>query len=395
MDAIDRKQQQRDLLLNFAHLLDHLFMLIFATAAALSLTREWGMAYKDLLPYAIGGAMAFGGGSIPAGWLADRWSRHGTMVLFFIGIGLSAIATSFANSPLQIAVGLTAIGLFAAIYHPVGIAMLVAKTKTLGKTLGVNGVWGNLGLAFAALITGAVIDWWNWRAAFWIPGLISIAAGIWFWTLWPADEAKPTGKKVVPAGIDRNTMVRVFCVMLVAVIFNSIIFNSATISMPKVFDERLSALTNTALGIGMLVCFTYVIAAMAQLMVGWLIDRYPIRPVFIGIVAMQVPLLFLAANASDWALLIFAVGMMFAVFGQIPINDAMVTRYTAEEWRARAFGVRYVVSFTAAACAYSLISATQSAGGNGFATLFTALSACAALILLASFFFPGEKPRPA
>ena len=103
------------LFLNLGHFLDHLFLLIFATAAALTLARDWGMSYAELIPYATPGFVAFAACSIPAGWIADKWSRQGMMAIFFLGIGVSAILAAQANSPLQIALGLFAIGVFAAI----------------------------------------------------------------------------------------------------------------------------------------------------------------------------------------------------------------------------------------------------------------------------------------
>ena len=117
------------LFLNVGHFLDHLFMLIFATVAALRLAEEWGMSYAALIPYATPGFVAFGICAIPAGWIADKWSREGMMIIFFIGIGVSSIATALADSPIEIATGLFAIGVFAAIYHPVGLAMVVHGRK--------------------------------------------------------------------------------------------------------------------------------------------------------------------------------------------------------------------------------------------------------------------------
>ena len=146
---------QRDrlhfLLLNIGHFLDHMFTLIFATIAALALVREWGMSYADLLKYATPGFFAFGLFAYPAGWIADKWSREGMMVVFFVGIGLASVATGLAQTPLQVGIGLFVIGMFAAIYHPVGLAMVTAKWKNTGMRLAVNGVWGNLGVASAAL----------------------------------------------------------------------------------------------------------------------------------------------------------------------------------------------------------------------------------------------------
>src|ERR1700741_725172 len=162
------------LLLNVGHYLDHLFTLIFATVAALALHREWGLGYADLLKYATPGFVAFGVFALPAGWLADKWSREGMLSVFFVGIGMASIATSSARTPLEIVVGLFVIGVFAAIYPPVGLAIVVEKWKNTGMRIAVNGVWGNLGVASAALLTGYFIDHGGWRIAFIVPGVFSI-----------------------------------------------------------------------------------------------------------------------------------------------------------------------------------------------------------------------------
>ena len=181
--------------LNVGHFLDHLFMLIFATVAALRLTEEWGMSYAALIPYATPGFIAFGVCALPAGWLADKWSREGVMVVFFIGIGASSIATALANTPIEIALGLLAIGAFAAIYHPVGLAMVVHGREKTGVPLAVNGVFGNLGVAAAALITGYFIDTGGWRNAFILPGIVSIGLGIAYAAfVWGGSEATRRGR---------------------------------------------------------------------------------------------------------------------------------------------------------------------------------------------------------
>jgi MFS family permease len=166
------------LLLNIGHFLDHMFTLVFATVAALVLYREWGVAYAELLAYATPGFFAFGVFSYPAGWLADRWSRDGMMCVFFFGIGTAAIVTGFAETPLQIGAGLFVIGMFAAIYHPVGLAIVSMKWKNTGMRIAANGVWGNLGVASAALITGYMIDNAGWRMAYIVPGLFSLGVGL-------------------------------------------------------------------------------------------------------------------------------------------------------------------------------------------------------------------------
>ena len=158
------------LFLNVGHLLDHLVMLIFATVAALFLAEAWNLTYDDLIPYGTAGLVAFGAFALLAGWLGDKWSREGMMTVFFLGIGACAIATGFADTPLEIGAGLLAIGVFAAIYHPVGLAMVVEGRGRTGIPIAVNGIYGNMGVALAALVTGVLIDLVGWRAAFFVPG---------------------------------------------------------------------------------------------------------------------------------------------------------------------------------------------------------------------------------
>ena len=374
--------------LNLGHLLDHLVMLVFPTAVV-AIGREWGQPYAELLPLALGGFIAFGVFAFPAGWLADHWSRYKVLAVFFFGIGASLFVTGFAQSPWQIALGLTVVGAFAAIYHPVGIAMLVASPEKMGKVLGWNGLWGNLGLAFAALLTGALMDAAGWRAAFFVPGAFCVLAGICFLCLVKDPGKVKKTSKSIGLHLDGPTMSRIFAIMLIATACGGVIFNSTTISMPKVFDERLHELTQTNLGIGVLVAAVYSIAAFAQVLMGALIDRTELRRLMIGVGLVQIPMLWLAANLQGWAMLAVALCMMLAVFGQIPLNDAIVGKYVADEYRARVLGVRYVVSLGVAAVAVPMIAALHRTEG-GFANVFLVLAVLAGGMLTASLFFPSK-----
>ena len=257
----------RQLFLNLGHAFDHLFMLIFPTVV-LAMVPEFGSSYSEMLPLSLGGFIMFGACSLPAGWFADRWSRRGMMVVFFIGIGGASIVTGLAGSTVQVGIGLTLIGVFAAIYHPVGISMLVSGRDKVGRVLGVNGVYGNFGVALAALIAGALAYWINWRAAFLIPGAIAIAVGIAFAIMvTPTPQAPQRSARTDRVAISRNTLLRVFAILTVSTSCGGIIFNATTVSMPKLFDERLAALTQTTLGIGVLVSLIYAFAAIAQLLV--------------------------------------------------------------------------------------------------------------------------------
>ena len=159
--------------------------------------------------------------------------------------------------------------------------------------------------------------------------------------------------------------------------------------MPKVFDERLSELTQTNFGIGALVAAVYTMAAFAQVVMGAPIDRTELRRLLIGVALAQIPLLYFAASLEGWAMLVAALLVMLAVFGQIPLNDAIVGKYCADEYRARVLGVRYVVSLGVAAVAVPMIAALHRTEG-GFRNVFFVLAALAAGILAASLFFPSR-----
>ena len=365
------------LLLNIGHFLDHLFTLIFATVAALALHREWGLGYADLLKYATPGFFAFGVFALPAGWLADRWSREGMMSVFFIGIGVSSIATSFARTPLEIAIGLFVIGVFAAIYHPVGLAIVVEKWKNTGMRIAVNGVWGNLGVASAALVTGYFIDHGGWRVAFVVPGIVSILIGIAYTAImWPdIVRARPPARakaaaKALPPDL-KALLLRVSAIVFLTTAVSSIVFQSTTFALPKVFDERLGGIAVSATTLGQLAFLVFALASIGQLVVGHFLDRLGPRTVFMTAAAIQVVFFAVMPGLVDWAALLCAMAFMLAAFGQIPINDYMIGRLAEGEYRARIYGLRYVVSFTVLAATLPLIAFVYESWG--FDVLFRIL----------------------
>jgi MFS family permease len=406
------------LLLNVGHFLDHMFTLIFATVAALALVREWGMSYADLLKYATPGFFAFGLFAYPAGWIADKWSREGMMVVFFAGIGLAAVATGFARTPLQIGAGLFAIGVFAAIYHPVGLALVVAKWKNTGMRIAVNGVFGNLGVASAALITGYLIDNGGWRAAFITPGVFAVLVGLAYAVMRRRDIAIDIGRPKAVQATGSATAVRpgfgsvlwrVSVIVFVTTAISSIVFQSTTFALPKIFAERLQDVGASlegglgALGlpgrvdlatvIGSLAFVVFAVASMAQLVVGSLLDRFGPRPVFMVAAAIQVVFFAAMPAVQDWAALAVALGFMLGAFGQIPINDYMIGKMAQGEARARVYAIRYVVSFTALAAALPLIAFIYE--GWGFDALFRLLAVTAFAIFVAVSLLPRRMPIPA
>ena len=393
-----RHQRTHFVFLNLGHFIDHLLMLVFATAAALTLAREWGMSYAELIPYATPGFVAFGLFSLPAGWLADKWSREGMMLVFFFGIGMSAIATALAQSPLQMAVGLFAIGVFGAIYHPVGIPLVIQGYMKTGLRIAVNGVFGNLGVAVAALLTGYLVDQSGWRSAFIWPGLVTIVIGAGYAILvgrgrsdGASTDAGGASPENVTAGeiqLGRHLLIRVFAIVFFSTAIGSLVFQSTTFTLPKIFEERLGDLAVSATLIGWYAFVVFAIASMGQLVVGYLVDRFSIKTVFVAVAIFQV-IFFLAmiGRVGNVALLV-AIAFMLVVFGQIPINDVLVGRITKSEWRSRAYGLRYVIGFTVMASAVPMVAWIYARWSSD--ALFIVLAAAGAGILIAVVMLPRQ-----
>jgi len=225
--------------INAAHVIDHMFMLIYP-AAVLGMSQAFGLDYAQLIGLSLGGFIAFGACSLPAGWLGDHWSRRQMMVLFFLGIGAASILTGLSTSTTMLAVGMTLVGVFAAIYHPVGTAMLVAYAQNRGREIGINGMWGNLGVAFSALLTGLLVAHFGWRSAFILPGSVAIVVGLLFaWKV--KDEPIPVRPHSAPKGKagQRISMAMVFGVLALATATGGVVFNATTMTYPKLFQDRL------------------------------------------------------------------------------------------------------------------------------------------------------------
>ncbi|MGM4926835.1 MFS transporter [Tardiphaga sp. 804_B3_N1_9] len=376
-------------LVNVAHFIDHYAMLIFA-AAVLVMGPAMNMTYTELLPYATPGFMAFGAGSLATGWLGDRWSRRHMMVIFFYGIGLSMMAVGLVQTPLQLGAALFSVGLFASIYHPVGTAMIVSYADKLGSAMGINGVFGNFGVASSALITGVLGQFLGWRWAFIIPGLVTVAAGVVFMREVAHEDRSGFKQAAAQARVAKSDMWRVILALLVTVVAISTVFNAITVALPKLFAERLSDMTDSPALLGIIAACVYVFGAATQYNIGKLIDKHSLKAVSVPLSLVLAPFLYFAASQSNISLIVVAIGIIIGLFGQITVNEAIVGKYTSEEWRSRAYAVRYFVGFTAAGASVGLVAWLYEQGG--FIMMLHAFAALSALVIVAALILPRELP---
>ena len=380
------------LLLNIGHGLDHMFLLVFASAVGV-IAQEFGMAsWESLMPYGAGAFVLFGLGSIPSGRLGDLWGRRRMMLVYFVGLGIAALLVAATRTPWQIAVALTLLGAFASISHPVGIPLLVQHSANPGFAIGINGLAGNMGVALAAVLTGFLVKWLGWRAAFVIPAVASLACAMWFARACPAEAEAPARRKgATAAQLTPGTMARAMLVMTVSAATGSILFNFTTNGNAQMISERFEGLVQDPATLGLLLGAIYAVASIAQVVVGKLLDRFAVKPIFVGIVLFQIPALLLAAPAQGWWFFVALMGVMIFIFGAVPFIDVVIVRYVDDSLRSRVAGIRLAVSLGISSLAvWSLGPAVKDLG---FATLFQVMSGLAVFALIVVSLLPPE-PRP-
>jgi MFS family permease len=342
--------------INCAHFADHFMLLVYATAVIV-MAPEFGLSYGAGIALATGQFACFGLFSLPAGWLADRWSRRHMLAVFWLGGGACMILTGLATTPWQLVAAMTAVGIFAAIYHPVGTAMLISVAGASGRALGVNGVFGNLGVAAAPLLTGLILDVWGWRWAFVLPGLVMIAFGLAYLMAVPRTAAAPgrgAASAARPAGaLDLRLVVIILGMTILAGGFT---FNTVTVALPQFVVEELPDFTTALAYAGAIATAIYLAGAATQLIVGRLADRFPLGATFLTLGLFQVVGFTGMALLSGPAALAAAAMSLSAVYGQVLINDLIIARNVADIWRARAFALRYMLGFAASAAAVPLIA---------------------------------------
>jgi MFS transporter, FSR family, fosmidomycin resistance protein len=373
------------------HAYSHLFTMLYLTIV-LVLEREWGLGYAELLRLSTLGALLFGAAALPMGWIGDRWSAVGMMVVYFVATGAAAILTGLARNPTEMMLGLAAIGLAASIYHPVGIAWLVRNAAARGKALGVNGLFGAIGVAGASGVAGVLTDLISWRAAFILPGIVSIATGLVLIACWRLGlVADRRSDRVPEAPASRQDMWRTFFVLSLTMMCAGLIYQCATTVMPKLLAERLSGWVEGTSAVGLVVMVMYLCTGMMQIYGGHLADRFPVKTVYILTSALQVPVLAFAAMVAGPAIVPVLMAALALHVMSIPAEGSLLARYTPSQHRSLAFGAKFVIALGIAPVGIMLAAWIEETTGS-FTLLFVTLAAFALTLASAALFLPGERP---
>jgi len=377
--------------------------ILLINVVVLQVQSEFGLTFGEGIKLAWLGLVLFGLGAPIAGWLADKWSDIWMMSVFFIGIGISTLGAGLAQSSSQMFVCLSFIGLFASIYHPVGIPMVmrVAGSKS-GKMLGVNGIFGSYGMAMASGVAALMIWLVSWRMAYIVPGALSIILGILFAVrfrnqanetraarlLTAQSEARKEGLGDMIRELGLSRFLQIMGALSLMTLGAGLVFQCMTIGLPKILQARVDFVTD-AEGAGFVASAIFFVGALAQLAGGLLADKFPLKWLFICIYGLMTPALFLAAVSTDYVMIVAIWMIVMITVGNQPVSDFLFSRYVPKRWVNTAFGFRFALSLGTAIVAVPLVGEVFDQTGD-FYYAFLAMAAAAAIAVLSALILPNR-----
>lgn len=375
---------------NLGHLLVHFFMVLYPTAV-LGMGAEFGLGYGELIALSMPGFFLFGLGAIPAGWLGDRWSGLGMIGVMFLGLGGAALFTSMANSPLMLSLGIALIGLFASIYHPVGIAIIVRHAEKRGRTIGINGVFGGAGLASGPFVAGLLTDLYGWRSAFLAPGIVVLVLAVAYALQVRLSGLKDRTTDLKPEpDVRGGRVVSVFMVLMMMTLCSGLIFQMTTLAMPKVFAQRMNLYEGfDAASAGGLVSLIYICTSLFQIAGGHMADRFALKHLYLVIYLLQIPMVLLAAVVDNWWLLFAMLGVTLGYSAAAPAESAMFARYSPSKWRGTSFGFKFVMALGVSALGVPLVGYIHETTGEFF-WMFMVIAALSLVAALFSMLLPSK-----
>ena len=350
----------------------HLYMLVFP-ALLTPLREELGMTLGEALDLAFLSYLLYGVCALPAGFITDRWSARWMLVICLALTGGGAVLAGLCTTPATLAAALALLGIGASIYHPTGMA-LISRTFVArrGWALGINGVFGNVGLASAPFITGLLTSLYGWRVAYLALGGLGLFGALWV-AAWSLDERAAEDENVLARG--DGGVKRYFVVLCVAMTLGGLAYRASSVVMPTYFEARATFLVPFAerlLGAGgkiaaatTLTSIVYLVGIVGQMIGGRIADRRDLRLSYIALHLGTIPALVAMVWLAELPLLFAAMLYVLFSLGMQPIENSLVAKLTPPEWRSSAYGLKFVLTFGIGALAVLGVGNIEQRAGLG------------------------------
>jgi hypothetical protein len=379
-DLPQMNSRERRILLTtcYGHFMSHFNMLVFP-ALVLPLAGQLKMDMALVLDLSFWMYCLFGVTALPWGMIADRWGAKPLFLIYYLGAGLSGLAASLLiDNPAGLSIALAALGLFSGIYHPIGLGMISKEIDRVSLGMGYNGMFGNLGLATAPLLTGLLNWFWGPQAAYLALGALNLL-GVGLMSILPPVGDHRSDKK---ESDEDNGLLGAFLILLVAMMLGGIVYRGATVILPAYFELKNQAIFqwfSSMAGVGLsknlvatsVTSFIYIVGMLGQYSGGRAAERFNLRICYLIFHAITIPAVFLMASATDIPLVMLTIIYFFFLLGMQPIENTLVARLTPKKLHHSAFGSKFVLTFGVGALAVKMIKIIET--NFGIETVFYAL----------------------
>jgi MFS family permease len=364
---LDANERRILVLTSAAHFLTHFFVLVFP-ALVMPISRDLALDPAEVIPLSFPMYLLYGILAIPWGYLSDRFGARWTMGAGLLVAGSGFAAAGLARSTSEIATALAVIGVGCSAYHPSGLALLSKGMRGRGWALGINGFWGNCGIACAPLAAGALTYLVGWQSTLLAFGFAGVALGLLCLAVPISVGAEDLQKGTVVESRQAATYFFILCVVMV---FSGLMYRGYTIILPTFFEAKLSDFTlfgrnieeamrlssdADTLAATLITCGVYVVGMAGQLLGGRVADRFDLRWSYLAFFASALPFLILM-RVLQGPLLIFAAGgfVLFAL-GMQPVENSLVAVLTPPRWRSVSYGIKFTLVFGAGSLAVRFVS---------------------------------------
>ena len=351
-------QNERNVLIStcFGHFLSHFNMLVFP-AVVMPLTGRLDLPLADVLGLSFWMYLLFGLTALPWGFAADYFGPKILMAIYYGGAGICGLAAAYwIDAPGLLSFSLSGIGLFSGIYHPAGLGMISKQISRISYAMGINGMFGNLGLASAPLVAGVVTWLWGARAAYIALGTINLV-GLTLMAFLPLPSIQGGS-----TGVSEDNGGKGFVTLLVAMMLGGIVYRGATVILPAYFEIRnreifewlgrhLPAGLSNNLVATVLTSAIFLVGMAGQYMGGRIAERFSVSLSYLVFHLVTIPLAFAMAYAFNLSLVLLAFIYFFFLLGMQPLENTLVSRLTPARWRHSAFGMKFILTFGVGALA--------------------------------------------
>ena len=336
--VFNRNERHTLALTAVGHMGAHCAMLVYPTAAVAIAASE-GIGLDVVLGWSFAGSLVYGLGGLPVGFLTDHVRARWVVRAGVLGIGPALMVVALAEPGSQMVAALVGVGLLASLYHPAGLGLISRTVAARGRALGINGVFGNLGIAAAPLATDLLLRQFGWRGAYLVIGAVLLLAGLCVSVL-RIEEVPPGGvsrDENHHAGVERAVL---FAILLVAMMLGGFSYRASSVAQPAYYAERVQFLSY-----GVATSMVYMLGTFGQYMAGRMADRYDLRFLYIGFHLASLPFVAVMTVASGMPLMLAASIFVFFSIGMQPIENSLVARFTPDRWRSTGYGLKFAVVF--------------------------------------------------